>query len=360
MSSFKSQRSILPIWSISRSLRRYSDCPCRSVRNSQHHSWPEARNAHDHNLPLLIGYGLIPIAKEDPTSITTLAASCQLPLTRKLIARRLGEDIESNPAPINALLTQALKKPIEFQNDIVAGLSEALRGWSKAKKPAAWEALQTQLSKSNDPKLQSRVRDLSVLFGDGRALDEVKRVALDNNVELSQRQAALETLIANKPPDLRQICEQLLSVRFLNTVAIRGLAQFDDPAIGEKLTASYSRFHALERDAVLDTLTSRPTFARSLLKQLAAGEIPRRDVTPFYGAASAVSTTRSSRPNSPKSGANCATAHPTNESRLRAGKKNLHLQSSLSATKATVAPCLTRPARLATCCTATATTQVST
>ena len=101
-------------------------------------------NAQDHNLPLLIWYGLIPVGKEDPTSLAKLAASCQLPLTRKFIARRLGEDIESNPAPINALLTQALNKPIEFQNDIVAGLSEALRGWSKAKKPAAWDALQTQ------------------------------------------------------------------------------------------------------------------------------------------------------------------------------------------------------------------------
>jgi putative heme-binding domain-containing protein len=175
-----------------------------------------------------------------------------------------------------------LNKRPAFQNDIVAGLSEALRGWSKAKKPAAWDVLQAQLSKSNDPKIRSRVRDLSVVFGDGRALDEVKRVALDDKVELAQRQAALETLIANKPPDLRQICERLLTVRFLNAVAIRGLAQFDDPAIGEKLTASYLRFHALERDAVLDTLTSRPTFARSLLKQMAAGEIPRRDVTPFY------------------------------------------------------------------------------
>ena len=169
-----------------------------------------------------------------------------------------------------------MNKPTDFQQDIVAGLSEALRGWSKAKKPAAWDALQSQVSKSTDAKLRNRVRDLSVLFGDGRALDEVKRVALDDKVELSQRQAALETLIANKPADLRQICERLLTVRFLNSVAIRGLAQFDDPAIGEKLAGSYFRFHALERDAVLDTLTSRPTFARSLLKQMAAGKIPRQ------------------------------------------------------------------------------------
>lgn len=239
-------------------------------------------NAQDHNLPLLIWYGLIPVGKEDPTSLAKLAGGCQLPLTRKFIARRLGEDIERNPAPLNTLLTQTLNKPIKFQQDIVAGLTEALRGWNKARKPTAWDALQTQLDKSTDLKLRNRVRDLSVFFGDGRALDEVKRVALDDKVELSQRQAALETIIANKPADLRQICERLLSVRFLNSVAIRGLAQFDDPAIGEKLAKSYSQFHSLERDAVLDTLTSRPTFARALLKQIAAGKIPRHDVTPFY------------------------------------------------------------------------------
>src|SRR4029079_11333030 len=131
------------------------------------------------------------------------------------------------------LLTQTQNQPAEFQRDIVAGLSEALRGWSKARQPATWDALQSQVSKSNDSKLRDRVRDLSALFGDGRALDEVKRVALDDKVELAQRQAALETLIANKPADLREICERLLTKRFLNSVAIRGLAQFDDPAIGE-------------------------------------------------------------------------------------------------------------------------------
>ena len=48
-------------------------------------------NAQDHNLPLLIWYGLIPVGKEDPTSLANLAANCQLPLTRKFIARRLAK-----------------------------------------------------------------------------------------------------------------------------------------------------------------------------------------------------------------------------------------------------------------------------
>jgi putative membrane-bound dehydrogenase-like protein len=239
-------------------------------------------NANDHNLPLMIWYGLIPVGNENPSSLAKVAASCELPVTRRFIVRRLAEDIETNPAPLSALLTESGSKPIEFQKDIVSGLSEALLGWRKARKPDTWDAFQLNISNSTNTKLRDRVRDLSVLFGDGRALDEVKKAALDGSLELSQRQAALETLIANKPPDLRAICEQLLTVRFLNSVAIRGLAQFDDPAIGEKLAKSYSHFHSLERDAVVETLTSRPTFARSLLIEMAAGKISRSDLVPFY------------------------------------------------------------------------------
>jgi putative membrane-bound dehydrogenase-like protein len=241
-----------------------------------------AANAKDHNLPLLIWYGLIPVGKEDPAALAALAVDCELPTTRRFIARRLSEDIEHNPAPVNTLLTQSLAKPTDFQKDIVAGMSEALRGWSRAPKPVAWDSFQTRVGKSTDSKLAGCVRDLSVLFGDGRALDQVRRVALDDSADLADRRAAVQTLIDAKAPDLRQICERLLAVRFLNSDAVRGLAGFDDPAIGDKLAKSYSKFHSLERPAVLDTLTSRPRFARALLDQVAAGKIPRQDITPFY------------------------------------------------------------------------------
>jgi putative heme-binding domain-containing protein len=169
-----------------------------------------------------------------------------------------------------------------FQADILAGLAEALRGWRQAQKPAAWDALQNKLSASTNAALRDRVRDLSALFGDGRALDEVKRVALDNNAELADRRAALLTQIENRPPDLREICEQLLGVRFLNSSAVRGLALFDDPAIGESLAGSYNRFHPSERGAVIETLVSRPAFAGALLDEIAESRIPRADVTAFH------------------------------------------------------------------------------
>ena len=54
-----------------------------------------------------------------------------------------------------------------------------------------------------------------MLFGDGRALEEVKRLALDETADLESAKAALRTLIESRPGDLRSICERLVRVRYL-------------------------------------------------------------------------------------------------------------------------------------------------
>ncbi|MEO7298201.1 MAG: PVC-type heme-binding CxxCH protein [Verrucomicrobiota bacterium] len=241
-----------------------------------------AEDAGDHNLPFMIWYGLIPLGDSSPESLVSLAADCRIPLVRKFIARRLAENIDKNSVALNALLKFTTTQSESFQDDVLAGMSEALRGWSKAKKPQSWVELQTKLATSESPTLRNRVRDLSVLFGDGRALDEVKRIALDDKSALAFRRSALQTLIENRPPDLRQICEQLLPIRFLNTTAVRGLALFDDAAIGEKLAKNYEKFHHAERSAVIETLASRPSFARPLLEEIFSGRIPRAALTPFH------------------------------------------------------------------------------
>lgn len=207
----------------------------------------------DHNLPALIWYGLIPVADLQPNTLVSLLHVCEKPLVRKLIARRLAEDIEQRPSHVADLLSLAAEKSEAIQSDILSGLADGLAGWRKATKPSTWDFFAKLIEKSANTALRDRARDLSVVFGDGRALDEVKRVALAKDADMNARKAALQTLIESRPPDLRAVCEQLLGVRFLNTVAVRGLAQFDDPAIGEKLAKSYRNFHPSERAAVMDT-----------------------------------------------------------------------------------------------------------
>jgi putative membrane-bound dehydrogenase-like protein len=237
-------------------------------------------DASDHNLPLMIWYGLMPVAKSQPVEVAQFAASCQFPTTRRLIARRLAEMIDEQPRAVETLLIAASTSAV--LPDILKGLSEGLAGRHKVMAPANWSTLQTEVASLDDIKLHDQVRDLSVLFGDGRALDEVQRVALDSKAELAARRAALQTLIDNRAPDRRKVCEQLLGVRYLNTTAIRGLTEFDDASIGTKLANSYRNFFPVDRPAVIDALVTRPSFAEALLNQIAAGKIAKADLTVLH------------------------------------------------------------------------------
>ncbi len=230
-------------------------------------------DANDPFLPYLVWYGISPLAKQDPMALVKLAKECTWPKTLKWMTRSLA----TQPEALNALLAGA---KAEQATTILEGMAEAFKGIRKVAKPEAWDTFASKTGKAEADK--KTVQELSILFGDGRALDDVKKMALDEKADVSAREAALKTLIDNKPDDLRAICTQLLEVRGLNVTAVRGLALFDDPEIGTRLAGSYKKFAPAERTTVIDTLVSRPAFAKALLKDMAAGKIPRADLSAFH------------------------------------------------------------------------------
>jgi putative membrane-bound dehydrogenase-like protein len=239
-------------------------------------------DADDHNLPALIWTGLIPMADAEPDALASLASEARIPSVVGLIARRLGEDVDDRPGPVNALLASGAARDNRHRSEVVSGLEAALAGRRKARKPQAWDGFRSSIGTSDDPRIRDQVRELDVLFGDGRALDEVRRLALDESAGIDERKAALRTLIEGRPADLRSICDRLVRVRFLNSVAVRGLALFDDPEIGRSLARNYRSFHPSERPAAIEVLASRPAFATALLDQVAAGKIARDEITAFH------------------------------------------------------------------------------
>ena len=244
-------------------------------------------DADDHNLPLMVWYGLIPVAESDPTGLGQLAVKCQLPTTRRLIARRLAEMIDQQPGAIDGLLVELsqIESPPAREKvmvDVLQGMDEAFVGRHKLTAPANWKAIESLAALSSNPVITERVSHLNLLFGDGRALDEVKRIVRDGKASLATRKAALTTLIALKPDDLRTLCEEALSVRSLNTIAVGGLTGIDDPALAQRLAKSYRSFYPAERPALIDALASRPSFAMALLKEMKDGKIHRTDLTPVH------------------------------------------------------------------------------
>jgi putative membrane-bound dehydrogenase-like protein len=238
--------------------------------------------ASDQNLPSLVWYGIMPLGDRDPTALVSIGKACRWPTTLRYITHNLAARSDKTPQPIDALLAAATELPADraaLQQSVLAGMAEAFRGWRKAPKPKAWDAFaQSAAAKGS----ADAVRELSTLFGDGRALDDIRKVVLDSKASAGSREAALKVLIDARPPDLRTVCESLLNDRSLAAAAIRGLALFDDPAIADRLVRDYRKLQPPDRAAAVDVLVSRAAFAKVLLDNLGSGKaIAATDVTAY-------------------------------------------------------------------------------
>nr|WP_286177656.1 PVC-type heme-binding CxxCH protein [Rhodopirellula sp. JC639] len=237
--------------------------------------------ADDRDLPMMVWFGLMPLVENDPAALVDVAARCRWPDTLRWITRGLATKVESTPQPLDNLLSVSLDLPATLQTSVLRGMSEAYRGWLKVPVPDGWSAFSQSQAAADDPDL---VRELNLLFGDGRAIDELRDIVKSSKVPLQTRQSALRSLISARPDDLREICESLLGQRELNATAAQGLSLYNDPAVAEKLAKMYRRFHISDRPQLIEILVSRPSFAAALLDRIDADKdpIPRGDVTAFH------------------------------------------------------------------------------
>jgi putative heme-binding domain-containing protein len=202
----------------------------------------------------------------------------RIPQVTQLIARRIAEGADKDPVSLSQLLANAAAMP-DGQAEIVSGVAAALRGWRKAPKPAAWETFVASIPKELAT-AQDQARQLNVIFGDGQALDEIRKIALDDKALMEQRRAALLSLIVAKDAQLKQVCEKLIYVRGVNMEAIQGLTEFDQDGVARRIIDRYMQFYPHERPQAIMALVSRPRFAADLLKAVEAGKIPKADFGP--------------------------------------------------------------------------------
>ena len=239
-------------------------------------------DAQDHNLPSMIWFGISPLAKSDPHALVQIAGESHWPLLLRWIARSISSELSTSPKPLDELLLTASNSDSKDALSLLTGINDGLLGWSNASKPKNWDIWVRDQAKRKDASLTSLTRELSVLFGDGRALDEIEALVLDEMADPGIRKSALETLISSRPNSLRKVCESLLENQLLNATAVKGIALFDDPKLGEVLAKKYKRFSSEDRSALIEVLVSRPTWAKALLDGIAGGSIPKSDLSAFH------------------------------------------------------------------------------
>jgi putative heme-binding domain-containing protein len=242
-----------------------------------------AEFADDRVFPLMVWYGIEPALISNPEAATSLVSNSRLPLVRELVARRLTEEIERQPETVNRLvlaLGDRSTKPA-VKHDILHGMTDALRGWRKAPQPAGWQEASAALGKSDNAEIQRLSRELSVVFGDGRAVDELRRIAKDSNISLEERRSAIRALVLARDETIVAYLQNLLTNRDLANDAIHGLAAFGNKETPQLLVSQFGGFRNDAQREAINTLVSRPAFATSLLDAVRDSKIARDAVSAF-------------------------------------------------------------------------------
>ncbi|MBB5037599.1 PVC-type heme-binding CxxCH protein [Prosthecobacter dejongeii] len=264
--------------------------------------WPIAtalaqrtEDANDRQQPLMIWYGIESAVAADPMRGVELIASAKIPTVRRLVARRITEEIEKQPAAVEALVALLGKQP-ELQKDILDGMSAALNGWNKAPKPKGWdevaklletrsEAILASSGEGKMPSLLENVRQLSTIFGGGRPMEELIPIVKDMEGDASARRNAFASLTRSAKPELLPLIRGLVNDKVIGTEARSALAAYDDPSIPKALLQPWPGRSLEQQTATVNTLISRPAYAHALLDTLKAGKVPASVISPYQARA---------------------------------------------------------------------------
>ena len=229
----------------------------------------------DHNLPMLVWYGITPMVDHDPQGLVEVARATSWPSLRSWIARALTARSKESPQPFNALL-DLVSEPSKESDSLLSGIERAVLGMKGFGKPVKWDQVRANLG------THPRVLKLSVIFGDAEATQRMEKLVMNANAAVASRQQVLEILIESDSPNLRALCMKLLDEPTMKLWAARGLAKFDDLEIGEKLIACLTGFTTEERSEVVELLCGRASWAASLLQAIDSDGASKACLTPYH------------------------------------------------------------------------------
>ena len=244
-----------------------------------------AEDANDRQQPLMIWYGIEPAVAADPLKGVELIATAKHPTVRRLVARRIAEDIEKQPAAVNALVA-LMTKEAAVRGDILAGMAAALEGWSQAPKPKSWDTfLRSVVPPLGGPPPNAegalQIEKLNLIFGSGRPPEELLALITNPEADPNARLSAFTNLTRTPKPELLLPIRKLINDKILGTPARSALAAYDDPAIPKALLSPWPVRSQEQQQATIATLITRPAYAHALLDAVQAGTVPASAITPY-------------------------------------------------------------------------------
>ncbi|MBI1314950.1 c-type cytochrome [bacterium] len=247
--------------------------------------WPvaEALLAHvedteDHNLPLLIWYGVEPLVPHNPGRALALASASKLPIVSRFIYRRAASESES----LKTLLVSLGKTDsLETQRLILEEITSVVRTRGRLEMPQSWPDVYRKLAKSMAEEIRSMVQFITVKFGDKSIFPALRGIVTDAKLDAQSRLQALDALLNGNDPELPPLLHKLLDDAAIRGAALRGLARYAHPKTAKEILSRYAKLAADERADAIATLASRTEYALELLQAIEKKAVARTDLSAF-------------------------------------------------------------------------------
>ncbi|MCA9267411.1 MAG: hypothetical protein KDA41_03025, partial [Planctomycetales bacterium] len=223
----------------------------------------------------------LPFASHDFAALRRAVACSALALLLATVAAQApcAAADDSGLDDLVALIAQV--DDADFQLDLLRGIRDGLKGRKSVPTPKGWDAVYAKLAASEKPEVREQARLLALVFGDERALGQLRTSLVDSSIGADQRLAALEGLAARRDPALPPLLHQLLTDQAMCGAALRALAAYAVDDTPQVILKHYPQMSTADKLDAVATLASRPAYALALVEAMERGHVPRGDVNAF-------------------------------------------------------------------------------
>lgn len=176
-------------------------------------------------------------------------------------------------------LTTSLESSTGNKLDLLKGMLDGMEGRVDIKEPSNWAKTDSQLK--SDKQLAAISLSIAQYYGNATAAIEMLALLKNDQANVEELKNTINSLASRQQKELVKELPRLLENEELRIEVIRAIASYELWGLGDLLIEKYDSFSSLEKQEVIQTMSSRPDYGSTLADAIRDELIPRKDI-PAY------------------------------------------------------------------------------
>ena len=238
----------------------------------------QAPLAGDRVVPALMWCAMAGWVEHDPERAFRLADTTPIPLLSDAIVWYAAKVSHRTRALVVDRMAEADGPDRPRYLQLVAHAVRDMRGLDA---PASWSRVAESLYRSDDAMIRSAAETVGAAFGDASLYRRMRALLAEGKRPSRDKRHALSILSGDASSENLPILLRLLDDRQVIDRVIPMLARYDDARVAQALLDRYSSWPDGRRLEAKEVLCSRVSWCLLLLDRIAAGELPKKELTAY-------------------------------------------------------------------------------